>query len=122
MVNYVKKIDLNVLCKNDLEDCWLCLNDVITNMIKKFIIKITNASNHIRPKWLTKEVIKTVKLKHRRFCEHKRHSSYATLIRYVEVRNKRKSIVEQAKEKFERSIALACKIIRLCSGSTPKDY
>ena len=38
---------VNALCKNDIDDCWLYLNDVITNMIENVIPKITSASNHI---------------------------------------------------------------------------
>ena len=37
-------------------------------MMEKLIPKMTNASSHIiKPKWFTKEVLMTAKLKHGRF-------------------------------------------------------
>ena len=55
-------------------------------MFKNFIPKISNAIGHIiKPEWLTKEVLATVNLKHRRFCVCRRLCGNATLIRYVEV-------------------------------------
>ena len=78
---------VNALCKDDdVEDCWLCLKDVMTNMMENFIPKITNASNHIiKPKWFTKEALKTVKLKHIHFFQYKQHYNNTTLIRYFVV-------------------------------------
>ena len=66
------------------EDRWL--KDIIANMMKIFIPKITNASSHIiKPKWFTIEVLMSVKLKHRCFCEYKHHCNDATLIIYVDI-------------------------------------
>ena len=77
----------------------------MTNMMENFIHMI----NHIiKPKCFSKEILKTVKLKHRSFCEYTLHCSSTTVIIYIEVQNKCKSIVRLAREKYERSIGLAC--------------
>ena len=52
-----KFFNVNELFKDDVEDCWLCLMDVINNMMENLIPKITNASNNIiKSKWFTIEV------------------------------------------------------------------
>ena len=87
-------------------------------MMENFVSEILNARNHIiKHKWFPKKVIKTIKLKYRCFCEYKQHCNKATLIRYIQIRNKCKNTVIQAKEAFD----WLERIIRLCSGSTCKE-
>ena len=58
-------------------------------------------SHIIKPKWFTKYVLKTVRLKHRRFCEYKQHCSNTTMIRYVEVQSKVEALLDKIKKNMK---------------------
>ena len=80
-------------------------------MMEDVIPNIKNVINHIEHKWFSKEVVRTVNFKHKCFFEYKQHYNDATLIRYIEVQNRCKCIIRQAKENMKEALVWLVRII-----------
>jgi hypothetical protein len=90
-------------CNKNAEQCWATFREILTRCADEHIPKRT-VKNKTRQKWVTREIIRLVRMKKRRWREYRRQPNNETKAAYEDVEGELKKKIKRAKRKKEREL------------------
>ena len=101
-----QKICWDRLESMDVEECWQYIKTNILNSMEKHIPKIKNNLNkRIKPSWLDKKALRSIKKKHKLYKHFLKTKSGLDYLKYIKIRNECNGTIRRAKREYEKLIA-----------------
>jgi hypothetical protein len=91
-------------CNKNAEQCWSTFREILTRCADEHIPKIT-IKNKTKQKWVTREIIRLVRMKKRRWREYRRQPNNESKAAYEDVEKELKKKIKRAKRKKQRDLA-----------------
>jgi hypothetical protein len=87
----------------DAEQCWLLFSETVKKCTEKYVPKRT-IKIIAKQKWVTREIIKLIRMKKRRWREYKLYRNNEAKVAYEEVEKELNKKIKKAKRKREREL------------------